>query len=164
MNLDLTRVAFSAPLTYLAVSDVRASIWNDPTPCDGLHLRITRGGCSTPESHLAQLVTLKNGTAVPFTYEATPWELILRADGGEVRMAYDRSGQLRCVGTDLQLQLRFFPGILDEFLVYGKDRWFSTMSHCDGKLLLSVLTGTAEACDPGLEAVDQPKTLTMTSP
>jgi putative isomerase len=157
MNIDIKIVPFSAPGSYLCVSDLTPEIWKKNSDVFGLALRTARGGHHSRNGILGRIVPMKDGQEVLFTYEATPWDVAIRAEGGEIRIAVDEGGQMRFKGRGLQLKLDFMTGTFDEFLQYSKDRWYLAAFKYESKLLITRLSGEIELEDPGLEARNQHK-------
>ena len=167
MKIDLTRVPFSSPRGYLCISDITRETWGIVWGVrslfkeEGLYLRTGRGGPRASGGGYARLEALQDGKKVEYTYEASPWEVTLRAGAGCVRISVDRCGQMRFKGEGLGLALRLLPGTFDEFLTYSPDSRYIAAFRYDSKLMITRLRGEAVFDDPGLEARDKEKTVTM---
>jgi len=146
MNIDLKRVAFSAALTYLSVCDVVKEKWARPCEESGLFLRSSRGGTNRKNNGMiAKIIPSFQGREVEFTYTASPWELVISAAGGQIRMSFNKGGQLRCVGEGVGLKLRLLQG--DEFLTLNENCRYSNVALYDCKMLYTRLDGNAEWSD-----------------
>ena len=99
MNLDLSLVPFSLRGSYLAIGESGGN--ND----GGLFLRTVRGAARDPI--VCRLAVLSDGEPVPYTYEATPSQLVLRVENGAVRICFasDNILLLRGEGEGLGLRL-----------------------------------------------------------
>lgn len=165
MKINIQWVPFSAPLSYLAVSEITRAVWGtripEQFPAEGLYLRTARGGWFARGGQLARIIVLKNGIEVPYTYEATPWELTIRADAGSVSMAFDLHGQLRMAGRGVSLRLELPAGTYDEFLTYSADQWYLAAHRFESKLLFTRISGGVQRLDPGLEARNEEKAVTF---
>ena len=121
-------------------------------PVEGLYLRTARSGWYARGGQLARIAVLSGGAEVPYTYEATPWELVINADAGVIRMAFDKQGQLRMTGKGVALKLELPAGTFDEFLTYSANQWYLAAHRFESKLLFTRIAGDVERVDPGLEA------------
>jgi len=94
MKLELSRVTFSLRGSYLALCVTQG----------GLFLKTLRGAAR--DSLICRLAVLRDGEPVPYTYEATPSELVLQASGGAVRICFAADGVLLFRGEDGGVGLR----------------------------------------------------------
>lgn len=128
-------------------------------PVEGLYLRTARSGWYARGGQLARIAVLSGGAEVPYTYEATPWELVINADAGVIRMAFDKQGQLRMTGKGVALKLELPAGTFDEFLTYSANQWYLAAHRFESKLLFTRIAGDVERVDPGLEAREESKAI-----
>lgn len=153
MKIDIAQVPFSAPSTYLCVSDIKAAVWGKRAQTEGLYLRTARAGHHAHGGMLARIRPLLDGNETAYQYEATPWQITITAGAnGSICIAMDKSGQVRFVGHGLDMELEFEPNTFDEFLTYAPDAWYLAAFGYESKLMLRRLSGEVEVCDPGLEA------------
>jgi len=98
MNFDLSLVPFSLRGSYLAIG--KSGENND----SGLFLRTVRGAARDPV--VCRLDVLSGGTPVPYTYKATPSELVLSNEQGAVRICFASDNILLFRGEGEGLGLR----------------------------------------------------------
>lgn len=55
MKIDIAQVPFSAPSTYLCVSDIKAAVWGKRAQTEGLYLRTARAGHHAHGGMLARI-------------------------------------------------------------------------------------------------------------
>lgn len=162
MNLNIQQVPFSAPSTYLCISDIVHSVWGGRAAHEGLYLRTARAGHHSKGGMLARIQPLCNGAATEFTYAASVGEVRLKAPcGGGIRISMDRSGQVRFKGDGLGMELAFEPHVFDEFLSYADDAWYIAAFSYESKLMIRRLAGRCAIRDSGIEAASEPKYITM---
>jgi len=99
MKLDLSRVTFSLRGSYLAVCELAET----PDNTAGLFLKTVRGAAR--DMLICRLAVLSDGKPVPYTYEATPGELVLSAEHGQVRVCFASDGILLFRGEGMGLRL-----------------------------------------------------------
>ena len=95
MELDLSLVTFSLRGSYLAVCESG----------EGLFLKTVRGAAR--DSFVCRLTVLSAGRPAPYTYEATPSQLVLSAGTGVVRICFasDKTLLFKGEGTGIGLRL-----------------------------------------------------------
>ena len=159
MKLNITRAPFSAPLTFLAVCALKKPATDVNAFEEFLCLRTARLGWYSGGGVLGELNILADGKPVPYTYEATPWEMVIKAADGEIRMSFEEEGHLRILGRGLTLRVDMPKQIFDEFLSYGQQQWQIATLKFECKLLFSLLSGKADLEDEGIAAKDLPKAI-----
>jgi len=95
MKLDLSRVTFSLRGSYLAlcVTD------------EGLFLKTVRGAAR--DMLICRLAVLRGGESVPYTTEASPAELVLSVEGGNLSICFAADNTLLFKGESDGIGLRF---------------------------------------------------------
>ncbi len=145
MKINIQWVPFSAPLTYLSVNDITGKVWSNRIPSqfptEGLYLRSAKGGWNGEGGQVARIAVLADGAEVPYTYEASPWELVISAKQGTIRMTFDLGGQLRIVGNGVSLKLELPGGVFNDPLSYSEDKWFLIAFRFESKFLFSKISG-----------------------
>ena len=146
MNINIQLVPFSAPLTFLSVTDITRKVWGYRVPSqfpkEGLYIRSAKCGWSGEGGQVARIVVLSDGIEVPYTYEATPWEITVNAAEGTIRMTFDYAGTLRIAGSGVTLKLELPVGVYNEPLPYSENQWSLSAFKFESKFLFSEISGS----------------------
>ena len=104
MKLDLSQVTFSLRGSYLALCMLPKNHGGGDNEA-GLFLKTLRGAAH--DMMICRLTVLADGEPVPYTYEASPSELVLSARDGVVRVCFASDNTLLFRGEDGRVGLRF---------------------------------------------------------
>ena len=83
--MDIHAIPFSMARSYMAISDLEEN-YRDGGNQAGIHLRTVRGG--SVSTIVAQFIPLVDGKEVPYTYEASPEELVLKMQSSELHICF----------------------------------------------------------------------------
>jgi putative isomerase len=107
MRLNLTQVPFSRRGSYMAISHLPEHYWKTDLH-EGLYLRTVHGNAegSALKRTVCKLTPIQGGKEVPYTYEASPEELVIRCEGGEIRLCFAETDVILMKGTGEDIGLR----------------------------------------------------------
>ena len=141
MTFDLRTVPLSRYGSYLCFSWLPAR----PESDEGLYLRTVHAG-GTVRDRLARIELVREGVSVPFTIEAMPTLLRLRAEPGLAEICFATPTTLRLRTQGVGLRLNAPPGDYVHIFGAGEDRWQLTCFPSIN-LMLSPLSGSAWQVD-----------------
>ncbi len=145
MNIDIRHTPFSRFGSYIAFSLLGEDRLKNSGLAPGLWLRCVHGDAAR-EVFLVEV--LRNGAPVPFTCDAAPGVLTLRAEGGTVRFCIAEPDLIRIRGDGgLGLRLTARPGG-NSAIPQPNDSWLLTLATAFRFYLLTALAGRLRADAP----------------
>jgi putative isomerase len=119
-NINIKHVPWSRFGSYLAFNFIDASRQDAPRDIPhGLWLRCVAGDCKHPE--VFRLDVVENGASVPFETQATPSQLKLKTQRGEVRLCFVTEDAILVEGNGAGLRLQLRPGLFHSAVPDGKN-------------------------------------------
>lgn len=136
MNYNLKHVPFSRFGSYMSISYLS----NQKGLSEGIYIRNIRNGDDT-NGEIFKIDLIQNEKPVPFNANMSPTELVLKSDGGYIKIIFPEDDYIRFYGENVGLRLTLVAEEYDNAFSHKNSSWQVNVFSEKIRFLLSPIKG-----------------------